>query len=226
MTLAKSTHRNHSLARRRPAERARVGRRRSAHRRPGAGFLPLRLPVARRSNAGYRIYSASDFFGGLDCEPLAAHSGLDGEPSPRRRPARPVQRLSLCTLALAGATAALTALATVAWMRTGRAGGRRVSSNTAHDEAALRPAVTARTDRSATRVRGSVRRLYAVPRAPTGHQRRRYAHVGQSGDAGHGAIDVARPARALVADPRTTPRASSPVRSLQPRRHLEFGFEK
>src|SRR5579864_4735915 len=68
MTIALSTHRRDSLVRRRSVERAGAGTDRRAHRRPGAGFLPLRLPVARRARAGYRIYSADDFFRGLDCE--------------------------------------------------------------------------------------------------------------------------------------------------------------
>jgi hypothetical protein len=80
MTLAQSKHRRGSLVRRRPVERAGPGADRTAHTRPGAGFLPPRLPVARRPRAGYRIYSADDFFHGRDCESLEPHAA-----DPRRR---------------------------------------------------------------------------------------------------------------------------------------------
>jgi len=52
MKIAQSTHRRDSLVRRRSVERAGAGTDRRAHRRPGAGFLPLRLPVARPRPCG------------------------------------------------------------------------------------------------------------------------------------------------------------------------------
>src|SRR5437588_3850098 len=70
MAIAQSTHRRDSLVHRRPVERAGADTDRAAQKRPGAGFLPPRLPVARRVRAGYRIYSVDDFFHGLDCEAL------------------------------------------------------------------------------------------------------------------------------------------------------------
>jgi|GEM_PF-5144502 len=225
MTFAKSTHRNHSLVRRRPAERAGVGRHRSAQRRPGAGFLPLRLPVARRSSAGYRIYSASDFVAGLDCETLAAHPGRASEGSRGQLPTWFLRRLSLCVLAVACVTAVLTAVSTV-WMRTGRAGGRRVWSGTAHDGAALPTAVFARAHRSAPRATALARRAPAFPRpASTHHPRRKSPRARSTSDASSRESRVSRPARALAAGGQIEP-SSSRTRLPPEQRRLEFGFEK
>lgn len=82
MTIAQPTHRTRSLIHRRRAERVGAGLDLSAHTRPGAGSLPPRLPVARRSGAGYRIYSAAEFARNLDRE-LAGHRLGDRVIAPR-----------------------------------------------------------------------------------------------------------------------------------------------
>src|SRR6202043_3007945 len=118
MTIAQSTHRNDSLFQWRSAERAGAMLERSAHMRPGAGFLPLRLPVARRSKPGYRIYSALDFFHGLDSDPFEERAA-----AVRAKARRTRTRVAWPLIVVAATTVVGALLVTANWHRGGRADG-------------------------------------------------------------------------------------------------------
>jgi hypothetical protein len=128
MTIAHSTHRHVSLVPRRPAERAGAARDRSAHRRPGVGFLPPRLPVVRRDTPGYRIYTAADFVRSLDREHDEAGADQltrDVRRDERQQRARRLPRRFALVAIIAGALAiASTTVLTVAWQTHARADGR------------------------------------------------------------------------------------------------------
>jgi hypothetical protein len=122
MTIAQSTHRNESLARRRPVERAAAARN-STHLRPGAGFLPLRLPVARSRRPGYRIYSVDDFVRGYDAEPAAGVPAAAHRVSPRLQSPRS-RRVTAVAVLLAATASAAAIVLTAAWSRASRTGTR------------------------------------------------------------------------------------------------------
>jgi hypothetical protein len=228
MTTAQSTHRSNSLVRRRSAERAGALLDRSAHRRPGAGFLPLRLPVARRPRAGYRVYSASDFFYGRDLECLHQSSAA---PSPRKS-RRGSRRLASLSLALAVFAVAATLIASAASHGPKRR-GTRTRARSGPTPAQMRPAAQRASDlpaappargrhtRPGTRILSPHRRTVAR----TAGQLERLGPAaeraqGRSTGAQRGAPPFAPPSeRQLAPRPAVTPPPSA-------RGRLEFGFEE
>lgn len=220
MKLAQSTH-SESLVRRRPVERAAAARGRSRHQRPGAGFLPLRLPVARSARPGYRIYSVDDFLCGFDAEPTSWPPCIETR---RRWPhggGSITRAATVLALLLAGAAAVLGVALTTAWSRAGRTAARTNSrgvrprgAHPARRPASLRPGAGAAATRTSTKsalAPGNVR-TDSLGR----HRRRRAPRRVLAGPA---RLRVVRVPVAAPAAPRP------PARVQRSAGRIEFGFE-
>jgi hypothetical protein len=233
MTIALSTHRRDSLVRRRSAERAGAGMDRRAHRRPGAGFLPLRLPVARRARAGYRIYSADDFFLGLDREAFEPYAA-DRRTRARRKErvgSTDVGRRLVSWAVLSGTVAAAIA---IFWhaiaLRATRPGARAslrgihssaspkgADLSTARSVAAARigagsRALSRRSGAARVRPRRNARGRGPLLRSAAGDERPRVVP-----------LPLTRTQPPAASAERLSPRASS---AATPEGHVEFGFER
>lgn len=218
MTIAQSTHRSKSLARRRPVERAAVARNRSTHLRPGAGFFPLRLPVARSPRPGYRIYATDDFLRGFDAEPIARPDTEDNRVDFRR------SRVKRCVTATGLIIAAAAAIVlTTTWARAGSARAR-TEPRSAPAHGASSAAVTHAVRRGSSRDRAVLRRVTE-------------SETGARGDSaasrrGRGRPRAYRPAKSQLARLHAVDPPSPARERLTPRTQAtrsggssEFGFE-
>ena len=223
MTIAQTTHRRDSLVRRRSVERAGAGTDRSAHRRPGAGFLPPRLPVARRAGAGYRIYPADDFFHGLDCESLELGTAADGSRAGRNAlPGRTEvgRRVAWCAVLCGTVTAVVAVLWSTMALRTTRPGGRAWTRGI--------PPAAARAGRESPAARVGARNVAGgsgsrMGRAAAAVGRRRRGLVARN--------DLVRVVAHSTTPKQTVDALSARVRPREQsggaeEAHLEFGFER
>jgi hypothetical protein len=224
MNIAQSTHRNRSLVRRSSAERADVRRDRSAHKRPGAGFLPPRLPVARGSRTGYRIYPAAEFLRILEDAPPARDSSAGGRHSSDVECDSSVEERNLSTVASQPASAASTPT------RRARAKARRWTIAAG----ACAVLVTTLLSTTATRVRTATRAAQRLSSADSAHARShpRSAQRQRVVDRRHGLrpshVDSfgARTAQRRAAAGRAdVPSVSRRAATAPTAEYSEFGFE-